>query len=48
MKTLEFTNKEMQKLREIKLKDPQNRCHHHWSEFILRIAKFYNQKKLKT
>ena len=50
MKTIkiELTDKEYSKLSKIKTSDPQNRCHHNWHEFIMRIAKFYEKQKIKN
>ena len=39
MKTITLKDVEYRKIMEIKLKDPQNYCHHNWYEFLWRCAK---------
>ena len=42
--TIELTEKEFNKIKKIKLSDPQNIGHHSWSEFLIRIAKCYEKE----
>ncbi len=46
MKKIELTEREYKQLQKIKLKDPYNKCHHNWFEFLMRIAKYY-EKNIK-